>query len=324
MEIGYALSSEEHGPRELVEHAVAAEATGISFALISDHFHPWLGRQGQSPFVWSVLGAIAARTGELRVGTGVTCPLIRIHPAIVAQAAATTAALLEGRFFLGVGTGENLNEHILGDRWPATEVRREMLEEAVDLMRELWRGGLVSHRGRHYTVENAQLFTLPTEPPDVVVAAGGTAAARLAAQVGDGIVATAPDPDLVASFDAAGGDGPRYGQLTVCFAESDEEAVATALEWWPNAGLRGPLSQELPLPSHFEQSVTMVSEADIAQAVICGPDPGRIVAGIEEFARAGFDHVYLHQVGPDQRGFLRHFEQEVRPALAGLRSRSEA
>ena len=192
MQIGYALSSEEHRPSDLVAHAVAAEQAGFPFALISDHFHPWIDAQGQSPFVWSVLGAIAAGTSELRVGTGVTCPTIRIHPAIVAQAAATAASLFEGRFFLGVGTGENLNEHIFGERWPPTDVRRQMLEEAVDVMRELWRGGLVNHRGTYFTVENARLYTLPDEPFDVFVAAGGPEAAELAAQVGDGIIATEP------------------------------------------------------------------------------------------------------------------------------------
>jgi len=321
MEFGYSLSSEELSPSELVECTVAAEAAGIPFALISDHFHPWIDRQGESPFVWAILGAIAARTSEIRIGTGVTCPLIRIHPAIVAHAAATAASLFEGRFFLGVGTGENLNEHITGERWPPAELRREMLAEAVDVMRELWRGDLVSHRGRHYTVETARLYTLPEEPVQVMVAAGGPEAARLAGQIGDGLISTAPESELIDSFTSAGGDGPRYGQLTVCYARTTEEAVRTALEWWPNAALRGPLSQELPLPSHFEQSAAMVSEEDIAEAVVCGPDAERIVEKVEEFADAGFDHVYIHQVGPDQRGFLQLWERELRPALDRLASR---
>ena len=244
-----------------------------------------------------MLGAIAAGTSTLRVGTGVTCPIIRIHPAVVAQAAATSASLFEGRFFLGVGTGENLNEHIVGQRWPPTDTRREMLEEAVDLMRELWRGGLVSHRGRHFTVENARLYTLPDEPFDVFVAAGGPEAATLAAQIGDGIITTAPDRDLLASFDGAGGSGPRYAQVTVCWAESERAARATALEQWPNAGLRGTLSQELPLPSHFEEAAEMVSEDDIADAIACGPDPAVHLTKIREYLDAGFDHVYIHQVG---------------------------
>ena len=180
MELGYAISSEEHRPLDLVDNAVRAEEAGFGFALISDHFHPWTDRQGQSPFVWGVLGGIAAETERLVVGTGVTCPILRLHPAIVAQAAATAAAMLPGRFFLGVGTGENLNEHVLGQRWPATHVRREMLEEAIAVMRLLWEGRLESHRGRHFTVENARIYTLPDEPIDVLVAAGGVEAAELA------------------------------------------------------------------------------------------------------------------------------------------------
>ncbi len=315
MEVGYALSSEEHSPSDLVANAIAAERAGFPFALISDHFHPWTDRQGQSPFVWSVLGAIAAGTSEIRVGTGVTCPTIRTHPAIVAQAAATVASLFEGRFFLGVGTGENLNEHIVGERWPPTDVRRQMLAEAVDVMRELWRGGLMSHRGTYFTVDTARLYTLPAEPIDVFVAAGGPEAAELAAQVGDGIIATEPDSDLLAAFDSAGGGGPRYGQVTVCWGSSEATARATALEWWPNAGLRGTLNQELPLPSHFEQAAEMVSEDDIASAVACGPDPTVHLAKIQEYVDAGFDHVYIHQVGPDQQGFFHFWEKELRPEL---------
>lgn len=318
MQIGYALSSEEHTPRDLVAHAVAAEAAGFPFALISDHFHPWIDRQGEGPFVWSVLGAIAAQTNELVIGTGVTCPLIRLHPAIVAQAAATTASLFDGRFFLGVGTGENLNEHILGDRWPPTALRRDMLEEAVEVMRKLWSGTLVTHRGTHFTVEDARLYTLPEQHFPVCIAAGGPEAAEVAARCGDGIIATAPERELLEAFAAAGGDGPRYGQVTVCWAESEDEARATALEWWPNAGLRGPLSQELPLPSHFEQAAAMVTEDDIAEAIACGPDPETHLQKISAFADAGFDHVYIHQVGPDQRGFLRFFESELKGELESL------
>lgn len=161
--IGYALSSEEHGPRDLVANARAAEEAGSSFALISDHFHPWIERHPHSPFVWGVLGAIAQATDKLVVGTGVTCPTFRTHPAIIAHAAATAADLMPGRFFLGVGTGENLNEHILGGAWPEWEVRAEMPEEAVEVIRELWRGKVTSHRGRHYTVQNARLYTLPKD-----------------------------------------------------------------------------------------------------------------------------------------------------------------
>ena len=161
--LGYALSSEEHAPSDLVRNARLAEEAGFEFALVSDHFHPWIDRQGHSPFVWSVLGGIATATEKLEVGTGVTCPMIRIHPAIIAQAAATTAAMMPGRFFLGVGTGENLNEHILGDKWPEHEVRSEMLEESLEIIRLLWRGEQASYRGGYYTVDEARLFTLPED-----------------------------------------------------------------------------------------------------------------------------------------------------------------
>jgi len=316
VELGYALSSEEHRPLDLVAHARRAEEVGFTFALVSDHFHPWLDAQGQSPFVWSVLGGIALQTERLRIGTGVTCPMIRLHPAIVAQAAATSAAMLPGRFFLGVGTGENLNEHVLGDRWPPTFVRREMLREAVELMRELWRGELTSHRGAHYTVENARLYTLPEDPPQVMVAASGPEAADLAGEIGDGLVATAPENQLVSAFAAAGGEGkPRYAQLTVCWAEDEKEAVTTALEVWSNAGLQGTLTQELPLPSHFEQAAQMVGREEIAEAVVCGPDPDRHRAAIQKYVDAGFDHVYVHQVGSDQEGFFRSYEREILPAF---------
>ena len=319
MELGYAISSEEHRPLDLVRNAARSEESGFTFALVSDHFHPWIDRQGESPFVWSVLGGIAVATERLVVGTGVTCPTMRIHPAIVAQAAATAAAMLPGRFFLGVGTGENLNEHVLGQRWPATEIRREMLEEAIDVMRELWRGELTSHRGRHYTVENARIYTLPDEPIEVMVAAGGPAAAELAGTLGDGLVVTAPDQELLDAFDDAGGNGkPRYGQVTVCWAEDERQARRTALEWWPNAALKGPLGQELPLPSHFEEAAAMVSEDDIAESVVCGPDPEAHAAAIDAFVEAGCTHVYVHQVGPDQEGFFRFYEAEILPRYVGV------
>ena len=210
---GYWLSSEEHPPLDLVRNARRAEEAGFEFAMISDHYHPWIDAQGHSPFVWSVIGGIAAATERLRVGTGVTCPLIRIHPAIVAQAAATCAALLPGRFFLGVGTGENLNEHVTGARWPAPDERIEMLEEAIDVIRLLWDGDEETHRGEHYTVDHARLYTLPEEPIPIVVAAGQPNAAELAGSRGDGLITTSPDEEIVSAYREGGGDGPRYGQV---------------------------------------------------------------------------------------------------------------
>jgi coenzyme F420-dependent glucose-6-phosphate dehydrogenase len=315
--IGYALSSEEHTPGDLVRWAVRAEQTGFEFALVSDHYHPWVDRQGHSPFVWTLLGAIAGATERLQVGTGVTCPTMRIHPAVIAQAAATTAAMMPGRFFLGVGTGEALNEHIIGEHWPPTAVRREMLEEAVEVIRALWGGEQVLHRGDHYTVENARLYTLPPEAPPIVVAASGPKAAELAGRIGDGLVGLAPESELLEAFDEAGGKGrPRYGQVHVCWAADEGEARRTAHECWPNAGLGGELSQELPLPAHFEQSAETVREDDVAEKVVCGPDAERHIEKIREFADAGYDHVYVHQVGSDQEGFFRFYAEQVLPAFS--------
>jgi G6PDH family F420-dependent oxidoreductase len=321
MQIGYKLSSEEHGASDLVRAARAAEEAGFEFALISDHFHPWTDSQGQSPFVWSVLGGIAQVTSRMRIGTAVTCPTVRIHPAIIAQAAATTAALMPGRFFLGVGSGENLNEHIVGRGWPSTPVRQEMLEEAVDVIRLLWQGGLQSHRGRHYTVETARLYTLPPSPPPIMVAASGPRAAEMAGRIGDGLVTTSPDTDVVKAFEAAGGRGkPRYGELTVCWAESEAEARRTAHKVWPTAAIASSVSWELPLPSHFEDAASSVTEEQVAEEIVCGPEPRRHLEKIETYVKAGIDHVCIHQVGPDQQGFMRFYQREIFPALRTLRA----
>jgi coenzyme F420-dependent glucose-6-phosphate dehydrogenase len=311
-EIGYALSSEEHGPADLVRYARLAEERGFTYALVSDHFHPWTDRQGESPFVWTVIGAIAEATERLRLGTGVTCPTMRTHPAVIAHASASAATLMPERFFLGLGTGENLNEHVLGDAWPEGAVRLQMLAEAIDVIRLLWQGGYQSHHGRHYTVEQARLYTLPEEPPPIMVAADKEDAAELAATAGDGLIGTSPDEELLSQFEAGGGKGkPRFGQVTVCWAEDETSARQTALEWWPNAALPGELAQELPLPRHFEQAAQLVSEEDVAEVVVCGPDPDAHRAMIETYAGAGYDHVYVHQVGPDQEGFLDFYSREI-------------
>ncbi len=316
-ELGYALSGEEHGPMQLVRNAARAEQAGFSFALVSDHFHPWIDRQGESPFVWAVIGGIAEATERLRLGTGVTCPTIRTHPAIIAHASATAAVMMEGRFFLGVGSGENLNEHVLADRWPPVRDRLDMLEEAVEIIRELWGGKLVSHRGGRYEVANARLYTVPDEPPPVMGAAGGEAAAELAGRIGDGLVLASPSEDAAKRFAESGGEGkPRYGQCHVCWAETEAEAKKTALEWFPNIALPGELSQELPQPAHFEQAASLLSEDDMAEIVACGPDSERHVEMIQRFVDAGCDHVYLHQIGPDQDGFFEFYESEVLPRFS--------
>jgi G6PDH family F420-dependent oxidoreductase len=318
IELGYKLSSEEFGPTDLVRQAVRAEAAGFGFALISDHFHPWTDRQGQSPFVWTVLGAVGQATTQLRVGTAVTCPTMRIHPAIVAHAAATTAAAMEGRFFLGVGTGENLNEHVLGRGWPSADVRLEMLEEAITVIRLLWQGGMKSHRGKHYTVEDACLYTLPEEQPPLMVAASKPRAAELAGRLGDAMINTEVDEDLIERFRSSGGDdGHRYVELSVCWAKDERQARKTAHEIWALAALGGPLFTELPLPSHFEAAFEPITEDKVAESVICGPDRRRHLDAIERAGRAGYTHVCVHQIGSEQAGFVDFYEREILPELGG-------
>jgi G6PDH family F420-dependent oxidoreductase len=321
--IGYALSSEEHRPSDLVRHARLAEEAGFPFALISDHFHPWIDAQGQSPFVWSVIGGIAEATSTLELGTGVTCPTIRTHPAIIAQAAATAGAMMEGRFFLGVGTGENLNEHVLGDRWPDWDVRARMLTEAVGVIRELWRGEVTSLDGEFYTVENARIYTLPKEPVPIHVAGSGPRAARLAGEIGDGFIGTSPEAELLEAFDGArrggkraAGRRPHYGQLTVCWGRDEAEARRTAHRLWPTAAIPGEAGQELPNPKHYEQLAQIVTEGMIAERIVCGPDIERHVEAIQAYVDAGYDHVYVHQVGPDQEGFIEAYARDVLPRFA--------
>ena len=322
-EIGIKLCSEEQGPAELVRVARRAEEAGFEFGLISDHFHPWIDAQGESPFVWGVIGAIGQATTRLRVITGVTCPTMRTHPAIIAHAASTAAALMPRRFALGVGSGENLNEHILGDRWPPVAVRQEMLEEAIEVIRLLWQGGLQSHYGDHYVVENARLYSLPDEAPPIYIAASGENAGELAGRIGDGLVATSPKDDVIKAFRRAGGRGkPIYGEVTVCWADDEKAAIRTAHRQWPNAALTGQLSQELALPSHFEGAAEMVTEQMVTEAVTCGPDPERHVAAIREYVDAGFTHVSVHQVGADQDGFIRFYQREVLPRLAKVGARA--
>jgi coenzyme F420-dependent glucose-6-phosphate dehydrogenase len=314
VELGYALSSEEHAPAELVRNARAAEQAGFGFGLISDHIHPWIDAQGHSGFVWSVLGSIAQATDKFRIGTGVTCPLIRTHPAIVAHAAATVACLMPGRFFLGVGTGENLNEHVLGAKWPAADERLEMLEEAVEVMRLLWQGGYQTHRGKHYTVENLRIFDLPGEPVEVAVAAMQPQAAELAGRIGDALVNVAPKEKIIDKFEQNGGKGkPKYGQITVCYAKSKDEAKKTAFEVWPNALVEGSASQELPLPSDFEQLVEDRDADELDGTLTLGPDPDEYLEQLKEYEKAGYTHVYFHQVGPDQDSFLAFAQKELLP-----------
>jgi coenzyme F420-dependent glucose-6-phosphate dehydrogenase len=315
-EFGYALSSEEHGPKELVGLARQAEDTGFEFAMISDHFHPWTDAQGESPFVWSVIGGIARETARLRLGTGVTCPTIRTHPAIIAHAAATSAVLTDGRFFLGVGAGENLNEHVVGEGWPAPDERLAMLREAIEVMRLLWQGGQQTFRGEHYDLEQARLYTLPEEPVQLAIAAAKPQAAELAGELGDAFINVAPDEEAIQAFESAGGRGkPKYGQITMCWAKTEEAGAKMACEIWPNAALGGGLSYELPLPEHFEQATEDVTPQQLAEAIPCGPDVERYLEDIRKYEQAGYTHIYFHQIGYDQDGFFRFWRDELSPRL---------
>jgi G6PDH family F420-dependent oxidoreductase len=304
MQFGLTLSSEEHGPARLVELSAEAEDAGFDFVSISDHFHPWLDEQGHSPFVWTVLGGIAASTRDIGVVVGVTCPTVRIHPAILAQATATCALLLGDRFTWGVGTGEALNEHILGDRWPPAPRRLEMLEEAVAVVRELWTGEEVSHEGDFYVVENARLYDTPATPPPIVVSAFGPLAARLAARVGDGLWTTGVSADTITTWREEGGEGPVYSQLDVCWLDDADAALDVVHRTWRNSGVPGQLSQDLPTPAHFEMAASIVRREDLAESTILGRDEDRLLAEIERARDAGVDHLYFHQIGDDQAPFL--------------------
>jgi G6PDH family F420-dependent oxidoreductase len=313
MKLGYFLSCEEFGPHELVRQARLAEAAGFDRVWISDHYHPWVDAQGESPFVWSMIGAIAAATERVHVTTGVTCPTVRIHPAVIAQAAATSAVLLDGRFSLGVGSGEAINEHILGDKWPEADVRLEMLEEAVDVMRLLWQGGSQSHRGRHYTVENARIYTLPERPPEILVSGFGPKAVDLAARIADGYVAVMPEASFVERYRSGGGKGIIQGGTKVCWGPDEAECVKTVHERWPNEVLPGELAQVLPTPAHFEQATELVTEEMIGEAVPCGPDVEQQIAAFQEFADAGFDELYVQQIGTRHEEFFEVYAKQVLP-----------
>jgi G6PDH family F420-dependent oxidoreductase len=308
---GYFLASEERDPQELVRQARLAEEAGFDSLWISDHFHPWLDEQGNSGFVWSVIGAIS-QVCSLPVTTAVTCPLSRIHPAIVAQAAATSALLTGGRFTLGVGTGEALNEHILGASWPSADNRLDMLDEAVHVIRELLSGRQVSHDGEHYTVQTARLYSVPDVPPPVYVSGFGEKAVKLAARIGDGFISVEPNADFVRLYrESGGGDRPVQGGLKACWGPDEAAARKTMHRLWPTDAIPGEAAQ--PLPRHFGQLAELVTEEMISAP--CGPDPQVHAAGLEAFTRAGFDEVYVGQVGPDTEGFFEFYAREVLPRV---------
>jgi G6PDH family F420-dependent oxidoreductase len=304
MRLGYFLSSEEYSPRELVRQALLAKQAGFDRLWISDHLHPWNDEQGHSGFVWSTIAAISAAAPGMRVTTAVTCPTVRQHPLIVAHAAATSATLLEGRFQLGVGSGEALNEHVLGTPWPEIDRRLSMLEEAVEVIRTLWKGGVQSHHGEHYTVENARIYDLPDEPTPILVSGFGPQATDLAARIGDGYCTVGPDDELIARFrENGGGDKPVQAGTKICVGDP-EDAVRTIHRLWPNEALGGELAQVLPMPAHFEQACELVTEEMVADAVPHGHDVDAYAEHVQSFADAGADELFIQQIGPNQEAFF--------------------
>jgi G6PDH family F420-dependent oxidoreductase len=314
MRLGYFLSCEEYTPAELVEQARAAADAGFEGLWISDHFHPWNNEQGNSPFVWSVIGAIS-QVCDLPVTTAVTCPMVRTHPAIIAQAAATSAEMLGGKFTLGVGSGEALNEHILGDVWPSADVRLEMLEEAVALIRELWTGEVVTTEGKHYKVDHARIYNLPETPTEIYVSGFGPKATELAARIGDGYINTAPDAGLLTRFQEASGGKPAQAGAKVAFAPTKEEGWEHAHRLWANAGLPGEMAQILPTPEHFEQATGLVTEQMTRDSVVGGNDPEDHLEQVKEYADAGYDELYVANMGPHFREMIAFYGQHVLPKL---------
>jgi G6PDH family F420-dependent oxidoreductase len=308
MQIGYFLASEEYSPRGLIEQAKKAEQAGFHALWISDHFHPWNDAQGHSGFVWSTIGALAQAV-SIPVTTGVTCPTVRIHPAIVAQAAATSGVLHEGRFNLGVGSGEALNEHILGDHWPEAEIRLEMLEEAVEVIRTLWQGGQQSHYGLHYAVENARIYDLPEPLPKLIVSGFGPKAIKLAARIGDGFATTSPDKEAIDLYRSEGGSGPVHAGTKVCFGRDAEQARQTVLRIWPNEALPGELAQVLPTPSHFEQACELVTADQLSAPV--GPDLDTHHEALQAYEQAGVDELFVQQIGSEQDLFFDEWAPEI-------------
>ncbi|SPE62038.1 F420-dependent glucose-6-phosphate dehydrogenase [Streptomyces netropsis] len=319
MKVGYKLATESFGPGELIRQAVRAEQAGFDFVEMSDHFHPWLDNQGHSPFTWTVLGAIAVKTERIGLVTGVTCPTVRYHPAIIAQAAATLALVCDGRFTLGVGSGERLNEHVIGPGFPGSvRVRHEMLREALEIIRSLWRGGYRSYEGKHLRLEDAQVFDLPEQLPLIPVAAGGAAAARIAAELGDGLFATEPKSELVRHYREAGGSGPCYAEVPMAWAADEHTAAKAVLETsrWAVTGWK--VMSELPNPANFDAATTTVREEDILEQFACGPDPARYVEAAQEYVDAGFDHLVMQNAGPDPDGFIDFYQRELDHRIRAL------
>ena len=315
LKLGYKLMSEEHGPKELVKNAERAERAGFDFAAISDHFFPWIEEQGHSPLAWTVLGAIANATDQLGLMTAVTCPTMRYHPAIIAQGAATLGLLTDGRFTLGLGSGERLNEHVVGLGWPGIAERHERFSEAVDIIQGLLKGELTNYRGKYLQLDNAKLYDRPAKKPPVVIAAGGPKAAALAGKKVEGLMATEANKELIEAFRAAGGKGPRYAEVGMCWAKREEDARKTAHKYFRWSVTGWPVQAELPDTKGFEAASRHVTPENVAQKITCGPSVEQHLEAVRKYIDAGFDHIVLTQIGPEQDFFLEMFEKELAPAL---------
>lgn len=312
---GYKLMTEEHGPKALTANAVLAEKAGFDFVSASDHFHPWLEAQGHAPFVWSVLGAIAHATETIGITTGLTCPIIRYHPAIIAQAAATVALLSDNRFTLAVGAGERLNEHVTGAAWPSVPERHAMLGEAVDIFRELWHGGVSTYVGAYFTLDHAQLYDVPERPIPVVLGVSGPESVELAVEIADGIMTTSPQADLVEGFRKGGKEGPAYAEVALAYAATEEEGRKIAHERFRFSAFDWSVNSELPTVAGFEAATKHVRPEDLAETIPAGPDPQVHLAAIRKYLDAGFDHIVLTGIGDDQEGFTRFFKEKLLPEL---------
>lgn len=321
---GYTLMTEQSGPRDLVRYAIAAEQAGFDFEVSSDHYSPWLTEQGHAPYAWSVLGAVAQATERVELMTYVTCPTMRYHPAVVAQKAATLAVLSGNRFTLGLGSGESLNEHVVGAGWPGVETRLELLAEAIEVIRSLHTGELVDHKGEYFEVESARVWDLPDKPVEIGVAVGGPRAIEALADSADHLVAVEPDAALVQRWNQTDG-APQVGraaraigQVPICWAPDRDEAVKLAHEqfrWF--AGGWG-VNADLPTPAGFEAASQFVRPEDVADSIPCGPDLDAIAEAVLAFPRAGFTDVALVQVGDE--GQQRFLDEAAGPLLEKLRA----
>jgi G6PDH family F420-dependent oxidoreductase len=320
VEWGYTMMCEQAGPRQLVDDVVAAERAGFDFAVISDHYFPWLDEQGHSPYAWSVLGAAAWATERIPLMTYVTCPSFRYHPAVVAQKAATVQLLSGGRFTLGLGAGEALNEHVVGGGWPPADVRHERLVEAVEIIRGLFAGGYVNYRGKHFTVESAKLWDLPEQPPPIGIAVSGARSCQIAGEHADAMIAVEPKPELGSMFDAAGGTGkPRIGQLPVSYDVDRDTAVERAHEQFRWFGGGWKVNSELPGPASFAAASRFVRPEDVAEQIPCGNDVYEYAAKVRPFVKAGFTHIALVQIGAEaQASFARWAKDRLLPVLREL------